>query len=149
MKSIARGHLMQLSVKLIAVILSSAAIVGIGSSSAMAASGKLTMRVLIGVGDKAANELIDTDWTDNDFGSNIVDYEGTCKLTGALRGTCAIEYEFDDGAFCDDTVRVAKRSLKSSKITYWSDSNKADDGGYDDVFDNCTESTETDPDAEE
>ena len=140
---------MRISVKLIVVILSSAAIVGIGSSSAMAASGKLTLRVLIGVGDKAANEEIDNDWTDNDFGWNIVDYEGTCKLTSALRGTCAVEYEFDDGAFCDDTIRVVKRSRKSSKITYWSDSNKSDDGGYDDVFENCTAPTETDPDAEE
>ena len=139
---------MQISVRLAAVILTSAAIVGTSTAdratartSAKKVSGKLTKAALQRTGTKAAIELIDNEWTDNDFGLNIIDRTGTCKLTGSLRGTCSIEYEFDDGSFCDDTVRVAKRSLKSSKISYRSDSE-----GEDGEFESCTEPTETDPD---
>jgi hypothetical protein len=115
-------------------------------ATASASSGALTLKRLVQVGKQAANE-VESEWSSNAFGYTIVDWSGTCRVTSALRGRCNIKYEFDDGAVCSDVVRVTKRSRKSSRVTYWSDSDKTDDRGADDTFDNCTDATITDPDA--
>ena len=78
---------MQISVRLVAAILTSAAIVGTSTAdratartSAKKVSGKLTKAALQRTGTKAAIELIDNEWTDNDFGLNIIDRTGTISI---------------------------------------------------------------------
>ncbi len=113
------------------------AFVTMGTGSANASSGHLTMKRLKSVVATAANNIEDS-W-ESDDGTVIIDWSGSCRLISAFRGRCNIDYEFDDGVVCTDTVRARKKSKRSNMVYYWSDSQKTDDGGDDDSFDDCTD----------
>ena len=105
------------------------------ASTADARSYRMTIKRMKQIGAQAANEKED-EFTAED-GSTIVDWEGTCRVTGRTTGACDIDYEFDDGAVCSDTIR-AKLNPRTNRATYWSDSDREDDGGNDDGFSECT-----------